>query len=226
MARREDCLLWCRSNYSLTALSSVTAFITLTITSLLMDSEGLSTQTWALGNHKATGTLFAVTAQQLLDWYGFSIFPLSGKQNQRCLDFHSQKREDSLQKTLVFTLGNKQNRAEQPFHFHLKRSPNFKISLPTLGQEAYSRPSCLGPRLEAQDSGSCWCFCCCSVAKPCPILCNPMDCSTPGSSVLCHFWEFAQIHGYWVGDAIKPPAPAFSEYQLLTTHKSSGPNGY
>ena len=26
-------------------------------------------------------------------------------------------------------------------------------------------------------------FCCCSVAQLCPILCNPMDCSLPGSSV-------------------------------------------
>ena len=26
-------------------------------------------------------------------------------------------------------------------------------------------------------------FCCCSVAKLCPTLCNPMDCSPPGSSV-------------------------------------------
>ena len=203
MARQEDCLLWCWSNYSLTALSSVTVFITLIITSLLMDSEGLSTQTWTLGNPKATGTPFAVTAQQLLDWCGFSIFPLSGKQNQRCLDFHSQKREDSLQKTLVFTLGSKQNRGEQPLHFHLKSSPSVKISLPTLGQEAYSRPNCLGPRLAAWDNASCWCFCCrCSVSKPGPILCNPMDCSTPGSSVPCYFRAFAQIHGYWVGDAI------------------------
>ena len=27
------------------------------------------------------------------------------------------------------------------------------------------------------------CCCCCSVAKLCPTLCNPMDCSPPGSSV-------------------------------------------
>ena len=27
------------------------------------------------------------------------------------------------------------------------------------------------------------CFCCCSVAKSCLFLCNPMDCSPPGSSV-------------------------------------------
>ena len=27
------------------------------------------------------------------------------------------------------------------------------------------------------------CCCCCLVAKPCPSLCNPMDCHPPGSSV-------------------------------------------
>ena len=31
-------------------------------------------------------------------------------------------------------------------------------------------------------------------------LCNPMDCSRPGSSVLRYFLEFAQIHVHWVGD--------------------------
>ena len=29
-----------------------------------------------------------------------------------------------------------------------------------------------------------WELCCCSVAKSCPTLCDPIDCSTPGSSVL------------------------------------------
>ena len=43
---------------------------------------------------------------------------------------------------------------------------------------------------------------CCSVAKLCLILCNPKDCSTPGSSVLCYLPEFAHIHVHWVGDAI------------------------
>ena len=42
----------------------------------------------------------------------------------------------------------------------------------------------------------------CSVAKACPILCNPIDCSTPGSSVLQYVLEFAQIHVHWVNDAI------------------------
>ena len=45
-------------------------------------------------------------------------------------------------------------------------------------------------------------WCCCSVAKLCPTLCDPMDCSTPGSSVLHCLLEFAQIHVHWVGDAI------------------------
>ena len=47
----------------------------------------------------------------------------------------------------------------------------------------------------------------CSVAKLCPILCNPMNCSTPGFPVFhCHP-EFAQIHVHSVGDAIQPSHP-------------------
>ena len=39
-------------------------------------------------------------------------------------------------------------------------------------------------------------ICCCSVAKLCPTLCDPMgrDCSTPGSPVLHYLLEFVQIH--------------------------------
>ena len=33
----------------------------------------------------------------------------------------------------------------------------------------------------------------CSVAKSCPTLCDPMDCSMPGFTVLHHLLEFAQI---------------------------------
>ena len=36
--------------------------------------------------------------------------------------------------------------------------------------------------------------CCCLVAKLCPTLCNPMDCSMPGFPVLHHLPEFAQTH--------------------------------
>ena len=37
------------------------------------------------------------------------------------------------------------------------------------------------------------CFCC-SVAKSRPALCDSMDCSTPGSSVLHYLPNFAQIY--------------------------------
>ena len=33
--------------------------------------------------------------------------------------------------------------------------------------------------------------CCCSIAKLCPTLCDPMDYSTPGFPVFHHFLEFA-----------------------------------
>ena len=45
---------------------------------------------------------------------------------------------------------------------------------------------------------------CCSVPKSCSTLCDPMNCSMPGSSVLHYLPEFAQIHILWVGDAIQP----------------------
>ena len=45
-------------------------------------------------------------------------------------------------------------------------------------------------------------ICCCSVPKLCSTLCYPMDCSTPGSSVLHYLPEFAQTHVNWVDDAI------------------------
>ena len=49
--------------------------------------------------------------------------------------------------------------------------------------------------------------CCCWVAKLYLTLCDPMDCSTPGSSVLNCLPEFAQIHVCCVGDAIWPSHP-------------------
>ena len=53
-------------------------------------------------------------------------------------------------------------------------------------------------------------FCCSSVAKLCPTLCHPKDCSTPGFPVLCCLPGFAQIHVLWVGDAIQPSHPLSS----------------
>ena len=38
--------------------------------------------------------------------------------------------------------------------------------------------------------------------RSCSTLCDPMDYSRPGSSVLYHLPEFAQIHVHWLNDAI------------------------
>ena len=43
-----------------------------------------------------------------------------------------------------------------------------------------------------------------SVAQLCPILCNPMNCSTPGLPVHHQLLESTQTHVHWVGDAIQP----------------------
>ena len=61
------------------------------------------------------------------------------------------------------------------------------------------------------DRHHCFCYglkvCCCSVAKSCPTLCDPMDCSTPGFPGLHHLPEFAQTHVHCVDDAIQPSYP-------------------
>ena len=46
--------------------------------------------------------------------------------------------------------------------------------------------------------------CFCSATKPCPTLCDPLGCSTPGIPVLHYLLAFAQIHIHWVRDAIQP----------------------
>ena len=46
-----------------------------------------------------------------------------------------------------------------------------------------------------------------SVAQSCPILCDPMDYSTPGPSVHHQLLESTQTHVHWVSDAIQPSHP-------------------
>ena len=38
-------------------------------------------------------------------------------------------------------------------------------------------------------------LCCCLVAKSCPTLCDSMDCTPPGSSVLHYLLKFARVDG-------------------------------
>ena len=59
-----------------------------------------------------------------------------------------------------------------------------------------------------------------SVTQSYPILCNPMNRSTPGYPVHHQLLEFTQTHIHWVGDAIQPShsmsspsPPAFNLYQ-------------
>ena len=57
-----------------------------------------------------------------------------------------------------------------------------------------------------------------SVAKSCTTLCDTMDCSETGSSVLHLLLEFAQIHVHWVGDGREPshslPLPSLFTFNL------------
>ena len=47
------------------------------------------------------------------------------------------------------------------------------------------------------------CCCCCSVAKSCPTLWDPMNCSTAGFPVLHYLPEFAHTPVHWVHDAMQ-----------------------
>ena len=52
-----------------------------------------------------------------------------------------------------------------------------------------------------------YCFCYCSVAKSCSTLCSLIHCSIPGSAVLHHVLELAQICVCWVCDAVQLSHP-------------------
>ena len=58
-----------------------------------------------------------------------------------------------------------------------------------------------------QKQSNCFCF---SVAKSCPTLCSPVDCSRPGFPDLHCFLEFAQTHAHQISDAIQPSHPLWS----------------
>ena len=69
----------------------------------------------------------------------------------------------------------------------------------------------------------CCCYCCCSVTKLCPVICNPIGCSTPSFPILHHILEMAQTHVHRVDDAIQPShslSPAFSS--CLQSFPASG----
>ena len=65
-------------------------------------------------------------------------------------------------------------------------------------------------------------LCCYSATKLCLILCDPMDCSTPGFHILYYLLEFVQTHVHWVADAIQPPHPVSSPSPALNLSQHQG----
>ena len=54
-----------------------------------------------------------------------------------------------------------------------------------------------------------------SATQLCPILCDPMDCSTPSLLVHHQLPEFTQTHVHWVSDAIQSSHPLSSPSPLI-----------
>ena len=63
---------------------------------------------------------------------------------------------------------------------------------------------------------------CCSVAKSCPTLWDPKDCSTPGVHVLHPLLEHAQTQVHWVNDAIQPSHPLSGPSPTLNLSQHQG----
>ena len=57
---------------------------------------------------------------------------------------------------------------------------------------------------------------CYSVAKLCPTLCSPMNCSMP-SFCLLHYLPVCSNSCYWIGDAISPSHPVLPSSLLPST---------
>ena len=61
-----------------------------------------------------------------------------------------------------------------------------------------------------------------SVAQSCPILCDPVDCSTSGFPVHHQLTEIAQTHVCQVGDANQPSHPLLSPSPQTSGFPASG----
>ena len=87
-------------------------------------------------------------------------------------------------------------------------SSRYRARISSILPTAVISPSHLGVRHGFLSALFIWCICCCySFTKSCLTLCNPKNCRKSGSSVLHCLPEFAQIHVYWVGNAIWPSRP-------------------
>ena len=68
---------------------------------------------------------------------------------------------------------------------------------------------------------------CCLVAESCPTLCDPMDCSPPGSSVggilQARLLEWVAISVDLPNPGIEPESPALQADSLMLGHLGSSP---
>ena len=95
---------------------------------------------------------------------------------------------------------------------HTEKSQPMKLMLAILS------PPNLFLSTSVQDTGRVCCYC--SVIKSCPTLCDSMDCSMPGSSVLRYLLESTQTHVHWVSDAINHWSPPSPPALILSLHQS------
>ena len=65
-------------------------------------------------------------------------------------------------------------------------------------------------------------FGCCSVAKSCSTVHDPMDYSMPDSPVPHHLPESAQVHVHWIGDAIQPSHPLLLSSSAFSLSQHQG----
>ena len=96
------------------------------------------------------------------------------------------------------------------------------VLCPPVGKTKLMFSSQIKASLTLLDQACIFC-CCCSVAKSCPTLCDPINGSMPGFSVLHYLPEFTQTHVHWVRDAIQPSHPLLSPSPLvlnLSQHQS------
>ena len=63
---------------------------------------------------------------------------------------------------------------------------------------------------------------CCSVAKSCPTLCDPMDHSMPALTVSHHLPELPWVHVHCIGDAIQPSHPLSPSSPALNLYQYQG----
>ena len=61
-----------------------------------------------------------------------------------------------------------------------------------------------------------------SVAQPCPVLCDLVDCSTPGLPVHHQLPEFTQTRVHRAGDAIQPSHPLWSPSSTFNLSQHQG----